>query len=49
MPLQETFWALRFGMLVDQFGTPWMINCGKAASNQATSVERDDAGEARFR
>lgn len=28
MPLQETFWALRFGMLVDQFGTPWMINCG---------------------
>jgi len=28
-PLQETFWALRFGMLVDRFGTPWMINCGK--------------------
>jgi PhnB protein len=27
MPIQETFWALRFGMLVDQFGTPWMINC----------------------
>lgn len=31
MPLQETFWALRFGMLVDQFGIPWMINCEKAA------------------
>ncbi|HME13771.1 MAG TPA: VOC family protein [Candidatus Acidoferrum sp.] len=30
VPVQETFWALRFGMLVDQFGTPWMINCGKA-------------------
>ena len=29
MPVQETFWALRFGMFVDQFGTPWMINCGK--------------------
>ena len=29
MPLQETFWALRFGELVDQFGTPWTINCGK--------------------
>jgi PhnB protein len=28
MPLQETFWAPRFGMLVDRFGTPWMINCG---------------------
>jgi len=31
MPFQETFWALRFGMLVDQFGTPWMINCGRPA------------------
>jgi PhnB protein len=31
MPLQETFWALRFGMLVDQFGTPWMVNCGQGA------------------
>jgi PhnB protein len=31
MPIQETFWARRFGMLVDQFGTPWMINCEKAA------------------
>jgi PhnB protein len=31
MPLQETFWAARFGMFVDQFGTPWMINCGKQA------------------
>jgi PhnB protein len=30
MPIQETFWAQRFGMLVDQFGTPWLINCGKA-------------------
>ena len=29
MPIMETFWALRFGMLVDQFGTPWMINCHK--------------------
>jgi PhnB protein len=27
MPLQETFWAARFGMVVDRFGTPWMINC----------------------
>jgi PhnB protein len=29
MPIQETFWAQRFGMLVDRFGTPWMINCMK--------------------
>jgi PhnB protein len=30
MPIQKTFWAARFGMLVDQFGTPWMINCEPA-------------------
>jgi PhnB protein len=29
MPIAETFWAVRFGMLVDQFGTPWMVNCEK--------------------
>lgn len=29
MPLQETFWAQRFGMLADRFGIPWMINCEK--------------------
>ena len=27
MPLQETFWSPRFGMVVDRFGTPWMVNC----------------------
>ena len=27
MPIQQTFWAARFGMLTDRFGTPWMINC----------------------
>jgi len=31
MPLQKTFWATRFGMLIDRFGVPWMINCEKAA------------------
>ena len=30
MPLQKTFWAIRFGMLVDRFGIPWMINCEEA-------------------
>lgn len=34
MAIQETFWAARFGMLVDQFGTPWMINCEKPAQTQ---------------
>jgi len=27
MPIQQTFWAARFGMLTDRFGTPWMVNC----------------------
>ncbi len=31
MPLQQTFWAVRFGMLVDQFGIPWMVNCEQHA------------------
>jgi PhnB protein len=31
MPFQQTFWAARFGMLVDRFGIPWMVNCEQAA------------------
>ena len=27
VPLAATFWAARFGMLVDRFGIPWLINC----------------------
>ena len=27
MPLEKTFWAERFGMVVDRFGIPWSINC----------------------
>jgi PhnB protein len=26
MPYQKTFWAAGFGMAVDRFGTPWMVN-----------------------
>jgi PhnB protein len=29
MPVQETFWAARFGMLTDKFGINWMFNFGK--------------------
>lgn len=29
MPMQETFWAKRFGMAVDRFGIPWLIGCHK--------------------
>lgn len=31
MPIGETFWSARFGMVTDRFGVPWMINCEKAA------------------
>ncbi len=31
MPIAETFWAVRFGMVVDRFGIPWMVNCEKAS------------------
>lgn len=31
MPLEKTFWAERFGMVTDQFGTPWMVNCEGSA------------------
>ncbi|MBK9462510.1 MAG: VOC family protein [Sphingobacteriales bacterium] len=26
MPLEDTFWGSRFGMLTDKFGTCWMFN-----------------------
>ena len=26
MPLQPAFWAKTWGMLVDRFGTPWIVN-----------------------
>ena len=26
MPIQETFWAERFGMCIDRFGTSWIVN-----------------------
>jgi PhnB protein len=27
MPFSKTFWARGFGMCVDKFGIPWMVNC----------------------
>ena len=30
MPLQDTFWGARFGMLTDKFGINWMFNLDKA-------------------
>ena len=33
MPFQQTFWSPGFGMCVDQFGIPWMVNCEGAAAS----------------
>lgn len=30
MPLQQTFWAERFGMLRDRYGFSWMVSTGHA-------------------
>ena len=30
MPFQKTFWAMGFGVLTDQFGVSWEINCERA-------------------
>jgi PhnB protein len=27
MPLNDTFWGAKFGMLTDRFGVNWMFNC----------------------
>jgi PhnB protein len=35
MPLGETFWAHRFGMLTDRFGIPWMVNVERAGVQAA--------------
>jgi PhnB protein len=26
MPFQPTYWAKGFGILIDRFGTPWIVN-----------------------
>jgi PhnB protein len=34
-PLERTFWAARFGVVVDQFGITWLINCDGSATIDA--------------
>jgi PhnB protein len=33
MPFQKTFWAKGFGVLTDQFGVSWEINCEQDAAH----------------
>ena len=40
MPIQQTFWSVRFGVLVDRFGIPWEVSCRQvAARDQKTAAE----------
>ena len=34
MPLQDTFWGARFGMVIDKFGINWMFNCEIKQGNE---------------
>ena len=34
-PLEKTFFEARFGMVMDQFGVPWMIVCEQAVAKAA--------------
>ena len=27
LPLQDTFWGAKFGLLTDAYGVNWMFNC----------------------
>ncbi|MHC8491449.1 VOC family protein [Thalassospira sp. SM2505] len=38
MPFEETFWSPGYGIFVDRFGTPWMINTEMPADAQAGSA-----------
>ena len=40
VPLEKTFWAARFGMLVDCFGVPSMINCEVGVPRPRTGGRR---------
>lgn len=31
MPFAQTFWSPGFGMVVDRYGTPWMVNAADGA------------------
>ncbi len=32
MPMDRTFWAEAFGVVVDRFGTSWMVNGGEMSA-----------------
>lgn len=52
MPLAETFWSPKFGMCVDEFSVPWMVNVeapGGGVLTATTTGLRGPAAPARVR
>jgi PhnB protein len=47
-PLQQTFWAARFGVVRDRFGITWLINCDGsdvAAGPRGEKTESPQTGD----
>jgi PhnB protein len=40
LPLQQTFWAARYGIVVDQFGVTWEINCSGEEPHRGPTLDR---------
>jgi len=38
-PLEKTFWAARFGVVVDRFGVQWLINCDGSENSSEENVD----------
>ena len=49
MPLEKAPWGDSFGMLVDQFGVPWMVNIagGQAGDSGNGTASTEEVNEAR--
>ena len=45
LPLEKTFWAARFGQVVDRFGIPWQINCEPAWVDQGRGCRREQCAQ----
>ncbi|MEK8047455.1 VOC family protein [Ideonella margarita] len=46
MPLQPTFWAALFGVVIDRFGVTWEINCGQPDGHLPRAHESDRDADA---
>ena len=40
MPLEKTFWAARFGVVIDRFGVTWLINCSDSEDSSELNADR---------